>query len=108
MAGCWRNGWPSRAVYAGPSEPQVILAGQELRPSRPVEFDVGFDEKGGLEQILLHVGPPVARGGQLVKPLVARGIMPDSVALERGRRIVLGLWREGWMHEHLVFHSQRR
>jgi len=92
----------------GPSEPQVILAGQELRPSRPVEFDVGFDEKGGLEQILLHVGPPAARGGQLVEPLVAEGVMPDSAALESGRRSVLGLWREGWMHEHLVFHSQRR
>jgi Sigma-54 interaction domain len=92
----------------GPSEPEVILAGQDLRASRPVEFDIAFDERGGLEQILLHVGLPAARGGRLIEPMRAEGIMPDSAALERGRRSVLGLWREGWMHEHLVFHARRR
>jgi MoxR-like ATPase len=91
----------------GPSAPRFLCEGRELRPSKPVELDVLFDRGSGLEQILLHVGPPAARGGQLVEPLLAEAVIPDSEALELGRRSVLGHLREGWMHEHLVFHSRR-
>ncbi len=30
--------------------------------------------------------------------------MPDSAALEQGRRAVLDRWHEGWLAEHLLFH----
>jgi hypothetical protein len=92
--------------HRGSSAPEVILEDREVRASKPVEFDIVFDQRGGLEQILLHVGPPAVRGGRLAEPMLAEGIMPDSTALENGRRSVLDRWREGWLHEHLVFHTQ--
>jgi Sigma-54 interaction domain len=86
--------------------PVVIVEGKELFASRVTTLEIELDGKGGLEQILLHVGPPAGRGGRLVEPTSPEGIMPDSTALELGRRMVLERWQEGWLAEHLVFHSQ--
>ena len=91
--------------HQGPSEPKILGEGQDLRPATSAEFDVRFDRGGGLEQILLHMGSPAVRGGEIVEPLLAEAVLPDSAALERGRRSVLDELREGWLHEHLVFHS---
>jgi hypothetical protein len=97
-------------VTHGPSgtvAPAILDPGRELRPLKPERLPIRFDQRGGLEQILLHVGPTGTRGGQLVEPLMAEGIMPDSEALERARRSVLEQWGEGWVCEYLVFHAQR-
>jgi hypothetical protein len=91
----------------GALQPEIIVQGKELRASKPHSTDIRLDQRGGLEQILVHVGPPASRGGELVEPMLAEGIMPDSTALESGRRLVLDTWREGWFAEHLVFHSLR-
>lgn len=89
----------------GLSSPDTILEGKELQASKTMPIEVELDGDCGLEQILVHVGPPAARGGKLVEATRAEGIMPDSQALERGRRMVLERWHEGWLTEHLVFHS---
>ena len=44
--------------------------------------------------------------GKLAEPMVDEGILPEPTALERGRRMALEKWREGWLAEHLVFHRQ--
>ncbi|HTN85415.1 MAG TPA: sigma 54-interacting transcriptional regulator [Sorangium sp.] len=85
---------------------EVIVEGKELPASKTTAIEIELDGAGGLEQVLLHVGPPGRRGGRLVEPTLAEGIMPDSMALERGRRMVLDKWHEGWLAEHLVFHTQ--
>lgn len=90
----------------GSSAPTVIVEGKELLASKTTAIEIQLDGAGGLEQILLHVGPPARRGGSLVEPTVVEGIMPDSTALESGRRMVLDRWHEGWLAEHLVFHMQ--
>ena len=90
----------------GSSAPAVIVEGKELRASKATTIEIELDSAGGLEQILLHVGPPTRRGGSLVESTLSEGIMPDSAALERGRRMALDRWHEGWLAEHLVFHTQ--
>jgi hypothetical protein len=88
----------------GSSAPVPIVEGRALLASKTMAIEIELDGTGGLEQILLHVGPPAGRGGALVEPALPEGIMPDSTALERGRRLVLDRWHEGWLAEHLVFH----
>jgi MoxR-like ATPase len=90
----------------GSSAPAVIVEGKELLASKMTAIEIELDGTGGIEQLLLHVGPPRHRGGRLVEPMLAEGIMPDSAALERGRRMVLDRWHEGWLAEYLVFHTQ--
>lgn len=90
----------------GSPAPTVIVEGKELLASKPTAIEIQLDGAGGLEQILLHVGPPARRGGSLVEPTLVEAIMPDSTALERGRRMVLDRWHEGWLAEHLVFQMQ--
>jgi MoxR-like ATPase len=90
----------------GSSAPAVIVEAKELLALKRTAIEIKLDGAGGLEQLLLHVAPPGRRGGSLVEPMLAEGIMPDSTALEQGRRMVLDRWREGWLAEHLVFHTQ--
>ena len=90
----------------GSSAPAVIIEGKELLASKRTAIEIKLDGVGGLEQLLLHVAPPGRRGGSLVEPMLAEGILPDSTALEHGRRMVLDRWHEGWLAEHLVFHTQ--
>lgn len=89
----------------GSSAPTVIVEGKELPAARTRVIEIELDGAGGIEQILLHVGPSGQRGGHLVEPMFAEGIMPDSTALERGRRMALERWHEGWLAEHLVLHT---
>jgi len=84
----------------------VLIDGKELFASKPMVIEIELDGAGGLEQLLLHVAPVGHRGGRLVEPTHTDGLMPDSAALERGRRMVLDRWHEGWLAEHLVFHMQ--
>lgn len=88
--------------------PNVIVEGKELPASKMTAIEIELDGAVGLEQLLLHVGPPSPRGGRLVEPTLTGGVMPDSTALEQGRRMALDRWHEGWLAEHLVFHAQRR
>lgn len=90
----------------GSSAPAVIVEGKELSASKTIALEIELDSTGGLEQILLHVGPSTRRGGSLVESTLSEGVMPDSAALERGRRMALERWHEGWLAEHLVFHTQ--
>jgi len=90
----------------GSSAPAVIVEGKVLLALKRTAIEIKLDGAGGLEQLLLHVAPPGRRGGSLVEPMLAEGIMPDSTALEHGRRMVLDRWHEGWLAEHLVFHTQ--
>lgn len=89
----------------GSSSPAVIAEGKELLPSKTTTMEIELDGAGGLEQILLHVGPKASRGGRLVESTHADALMPDSTALEQGRRMVLDRWHEGWLAEHLIFHE---
>lgn len=79
---------------------------KELQPSKEPPIEIELVGEGGLEQILVHVGPPVARSGRLVEPTYTEGLLPDSEALEAGRRQVLARWHEGWLAEYLVFHAR--
>jgi hypothetical protein len=88
------------------STPVVLVDGRELPASKTKAIEIELDGAGGLEQVLLHVGAPERRGGRLVEPMFAEGIAPDSTALEEGRRLALNKWREGWLAEHLVFHTR--
>ncbi|WP_437619675.1 sigma 54-interacting transcriptional regulator [Sorangium sp. So ce1151] len=90
----------------GSSAAEVIVEGKKLPASKTTAIEIELDGAGGLEQILLHVGPPGHRGGRLVEPTLTAGIMPDSAALERVRRMALERWHEGWLAEHLVFHTR--
>ncbi|WP_437596872.1 sigma 54-interacting transcriptional regulator [Sorangium sp. So ce590] len=90
----------------GSQVPTVLVEGKELLASKPTALEIELDDVGGIEQFLLHVGPSARRGGSLVEPMLDEAIMPDSAALERGRRMVLDQWGEGWLAEHLVFHMQ--
>ena len=90
----------------GSFAPAVIVEGKEILASKTTAIEIKLDGAGGIEQLLLHVGPPGRRGGGLVEPMLAEGIMPDSTALEQGRRMVLERWHEGWLAEHLVYHTQ--
>ncbi|WP_437312286.1 sigma 54-interacting transcriptional regulator [Sorangium sp. So ce388] len=85
---------------------EVLVEGKELPASKTTATEIELDGAGGLEQILLHVGPSGRRGGRLVEPTLTAAIVPDSAALERGRRMALERWHEGWLAEHLVFHTQ--
>jgi hypothetical protein len=85
---------------------EVIVEGMELLPLKTKAIEIELDDRGGLEQLLLHLGPSGRRGGHLVEPMLAEAIMPDSTALEQGRRMALERWREGWLAEHLVFHTR--
>ncbi|APR80576.1 two component, sigma54 specific, transcriptional regulator, Fis family protein [Minicystis rosea] len=82
----------------------TITQERELKASEPWPVEIELDEVGGLEQLLVHVGPPAGRGGRAVEPTHTAGLMPDADALEQGRRTVLGKWKGGWLSEHLVFH----
>lgn len=90
----------------GSPSPVVMVEGKELRASKTTSFEIELDGAGGLEQILLHVGPPGHRGGCFIDSSPGDEIMPDSAALERGRRSALDKWHEGWLAEHLVFHTR--
>ncbi|WP_437924633.1 sigma-54 factor interaction domain-containing protein [Sorangium sp. So ce291] len=90
----------------GSPAPTVLVEGKELLASKPTALEIELDGAGGIEQFLLHVGPSARRGGSLVEPMLDEAIMPDSAALEWGRRMVLDRWGEGWLAEHLVFHMQ--
>ena len=86
--------------------PIVMAEGKELRASKTTSFEIELDGRGGLEQILLHIGPPGHRGGRFIDSSPGEEIMPDSAALEQGRRSALDKWHEGWLSEHLVFHTR--
>lgn len=88
-----------------PSAPAVIAEGKELPASKPRTIEIKLDGAAGLEQILVHIAPSGRRGGSIVEPMLTEGIMPDSAALEQGRRAALDRWHEGWLAEHLVFHA---
>ncbi|WP_148314203.1 sigma 54-interacting transcriptional regulator [Sorangium cellulosum] len=90
----------------GSPAPSVLVEGKELLASKPTALEIELDGAGGIEQFLLHLGPPARRGGRLVEPMLDEAIMPDSAALEQGRRMVLTRWGQGWLAEHLVFHMQ--
>jgi hypothetical protein len=92
----------------GSSAPVVVVEGKELLASKATAIEIALDDRGGLEQLLVHIAPAARRGGTLVEPLLAEAIMPDSAELERGRRAVLDRWHEGWLAEHLVFHALQR
>jgi Sigma-54 interaction domain len=87
----------------GSSAPVVIVEEKELFASKMVPIEIELDGAEGLEQILVHVGPPAGRSGRRVEPLFAEAIMPDFEALESGRRTVLQKWQQGWLAEHLVW-----
>ena len=88
----------------GASTSAVIANGKDLPASKPRTIEIALVGAGGLEQILVHIAPSGRRDGMLVEPVLEEGIMPDSAALEQGRRAVLDRWREGWLAEHLLFH----
>lgn len=89
-----------------PPTPVVLVEAKPLLASKKTALAIKLDGGAGLEQVLLHVGPATRRGGSLVETTLDEGTMPDSAALEAGRRMVLDRWREGWLAEHLVFHTQ--
>lgn len=84
--------------------PSVLVEGKALIASKPTVLEIELHGAGGIEQVLLHVGPSAHRSGHLVEPTLDEAIMPDSAALEEGRRLVLARWGHGWLAEHLVFH----
>ncbi|KYF81199.1 hypothetical protein BE18_03560 [Sorangium cellulosum] len=90
----------------GSPSPNVLVEGKELIASKPTALEFQLDGAGGIEQFLLHIGPSARRGGHLVEPMLDEAIMPDSAALEQGRRMALIRWGQGWLAEHLVFHMQ--
>lgn len=92
----------------GPSVPERIVRGLSLSASKPARIEIELDTTRGIEQILVHVGPHRPRGGRLVSDSPEESHMPDSTALEQGRRWALEEWKEGWLEEHLVFHSDRK
>jgi hypothetical protein len=93
---------------AGPPAKGFVVRDLALSASKPARVDIELDASGGIEQMLVHLCPARRRGGHLVASSQAENVAPDSAALEQGRRWVLEQWKEGWLHEHLVFHSQRK
>jgi hypothetical protein len=58
--------------------------------------------RSGVEQVIVHLGPPGRRGGVAVETTPAEPIMPHLDDLEWGRRRALEELGAGWLAEYLI------